>query len=98
MRLLREVGLRGSIAGAARAVGLTASAVSQQLAVLEREAGAALLDRSPRGVALTGAGQRWPSGPARCSTCWPPRVPTSTGSRARSPATGRGRGGRERGG
>lgn len=56
LRLLREVGLRGSIAGAARTVGLTPSAVSQQLAQLEREAGVALLDRSPRGVVLTGAG------------------------------------------
>lgn len=56
LRLLREVGLRGSIAGAARGVGLTPSAVSQQLAQLEREAGVALLDRSPRGVVLTGAG------------------------------------------
>ncbi len=54
--LLREVALRGTIASAARSVGLTPSAVSQQLAVLEREAGAVLLDRSPRGVALTGAG------------------------------------------
>jgi DNA-binding transcriptional LysR family regulator len=54
--LLREVALRGTIASAARSVGLTASAVSQQLSVLEREAGCALLDRSPRGVALTGAG------------------------------------------
>ncbi len=54
--LLREVALRGTIASAARSVGLTPSAVSQQLAVLEREAGATLLDRSPRGVALTGAG------------------------------------------
>ena len=56
LRLLREVGLRGSIAGAARAVGLTPSAVSQQLALLERETGAALVDRSSRGVVLTGAG------------------------------------------
>src|SRR5664279_6654810 len=56
LRLLREVGLRGSIAGAARSLGLTPSAVSQQLAVLEREAGTPLVDRSPRGVALTGAG------------------------------------------
>jgi molybdate transport repressor ModE-like protein len=56
MRLLREVALRGSIAGAARSLGLTPSAVSQQLAVLEREAGTALVDRSPRGVVLTGAG------------------------------------------
>ena len=56
LRLLREVEVRGTIAGAARALGLTPSAVSQQLALLEREAGTALLDRSPRGVALTGAG------------------------------------------
>lgn len=56
LRLLREVALRGSIAAAARELGLTPSAVSQQLAVLEREAGTALVDRSPRGVSLTGAG------------------------------------------
>jgi molybdate transport repressor ModE-like protein len=56
LRLLREVGLRGSIAGAARELGLTPSAVSQQLSALEREAGTALFDRSPRGVSLTGAG------------------------------------------
>lgn len=56
LRLLREVELRGTIAGAARELGLTPSAVSQQLAVLEREAGTALVDRSPRGVSLTGAG------------------------------------------
>jgi molybdate transport repressor ModE-like protein len=56
LRLLREVGLRGSIAGAARAVGLTPSAVSQQLTALERETGAALVDRSSRGVVLTGTG------------------------------------------
>jgi len=57
IRLLREVAVRGTIAGAARSLGLTASAVSQQLSALERETGAALLDRSPRGVVLTGAGQ-----------------------------------------
>ncbi|MEP6598961.1 MAG: LysR family transcriptional regulator [Actinomycetota bacterium] len=56
LRLLHTVAIRGTIAGAARSLGLTASAVSQQLAVLEREAGTALLDRSPRGVRLTGAG------------------------------------------
>src|ERR1700709_2297554 len=57
LRVLREVGLRGSIAGAARFLGLTASAVSQQLALLERETATALVDRTPRGVALTGAGR-----------------------------------------
>lgn len=56
LRLLREVALRGSIAGAARALGLTPSAGSQQLAALEREAGTDLVIRSPRGVVLTGAG------------------------------------------
>jgi molybdate transport repressor ModE-like protein len=56
LRLLHEVSVRGSIAGAARAVGLTASAVSQQLAALERQAGTALLDRTPHGVELTPAG------------------------------------------
>src|SRR5262249_6003007 len=55
--MLREVARRGTIASAARSLGLTPSAVSQQLAVLEREAGCALLDRSPRGVELTGAGR-----------------------------------------
>ena len=57
MLLLLEVSLRGTIAAAARSLGLTASAVSQQLSVLEREAGVTLLDRSPRGAVLTGAGQ-----------------------------------------
>src|SRR4051812_22616192 len=57
LRLLREIGVRGSIAGAARALSLTPSAVSQQLAVLERECAASLVDRSPRGVVLTGTGR-----------------------------------------
>lgn len=57
LRLLHEVGLRGSIAGAARSVGLTASAVSQQLSLLERETDAALLERTTRGVSLTAAGR-----------------------------------------
>lgn len=58
LRLLREFGLRGSIAAAAAALGYTPSAVSQQLAALEREAGAALLDRSARSAELTDAGRR----------------------------------------
>lgn len=56
LRLLHEVARRGTIAGAARSLGLTPSAVSQQLSVLEREVGLPLLDRSSRGVVLTGAG------------------------------------------
>src|SRR6266571_2420850 len=42
--MLREVALRGTIAAAARSLGLTPSAVSQQVAVLERDADVALVD------------------------------------------------------
>ncbi|WP_375491772.1 LysR family transcriptional regulator [uncultured Jatrophihabitans sp.] len=57
LRLLREVQLRGSIAAAARIVGITPSAVSQQLTALERDVAMPLLERSSRGVVLTGAGE-----------------------------------------
>jgi molybdate transport repressor ModE-like protein len=56
LRLLREVALRGTISAAAEALSFTASAVSQQLTTLEREAGAELLERNGRGVRLTDAG------------------------------------------
>ncbi len=39
LRLLREVHARGTVHGAARSLGYTPSAISQQLGVLEREAG-----------------------------------------------------------
>ena len=58
MRVLREVAERGTIAAAARALAFTPSAVSQQLAALEREAGVALLDRHGGRVRLTDAGRR----------------------------------------
>ena len=58
LRLLREFAARGSIARTAAVLGYTPSAVSQQLAVLEREAGTALLDRSARRAELTDAGRR----------------------------------------
>lgn len=56
MRVLREVALRGSIAAAAEALSFTPSAVSQQVAKLEREAGIALVERGPRSIRLTAAG------------------------------------------
>ncbi|WP_432946494.1 LysR family transcriptional regulator [Kribbella sp. CA-253562] len=56
LRLLRELHARGTMHGAARALGYTPSAISQQLAVLEREAGAKLLERTGRNVRLTDAG------------------------------------------
>ncbi|MDI6843086.1 MAG: LysR family transcriptional regulator [Anaerosomatales bacterium] len=57
LRLLREVAARGTIAAAAEALFLTPSAVSQQLALLEREAKTPLLERVGRGVRLTPAGK-----------------------------------------
>ncbi|MEU7693295.1 LysR family transcriptional regulator [Microbispora sp. SCL1-1] len=56
LRLLRELAYRGTIAAVAEALTFTPSAVSQQLAALEREAGVALLERTGRRVALTPAG------------------------------------------
>ncbi|MFJ8744729.1 LysR family transcriptional regulator [Embleya sp. NPDC127516] len=56
MRLLRELSLRGTIAAVAEALAFTPSAVSQQLGVLEREAGVPLLERTGRRVTLTPAG------------------------------------------
>jgi DNA-binding transcriptional LysR family regulator len=53
LRLLRELHARGTIAAVADALQYTPSAVSQQLAVLEREAGRPLLQRAGRGVRLT---------------------------------------------
>ncbi len=49
---------RGGVVAAAEALHLTPSAVSQQLRLLEREAGVALLDRSGRQVRLTEPGRR----------------------------------------
>src|SRR5215472_13880973 len=58
LRLLREFADRGTIAATAAALGYTPSAVSQQLSALEREAGAALLDRAARSVELTDVGRQ----------------------------------------
>ncbi|MBW8487093.1 LysR family transcriptional regulator [Actinomadura parmotrematis] len=58
LRLLAEFARRGSIAATAAALGYTPSAVSQQLAALEREARVPLLDRTARSAELTDAGRR----------------------------------------
>jgi DNA-binding transcriptional LysR family regulator len=57
LAVLREVSRAGSFAGAAAVLRHTPSAVSQQIAALERGAGAVLVHRSTRGVTLTDAGR-----------------------------------------
>jgi molybdate transport repressor ModE-like protein len=57
LRVLREVAQQGTLAAAADALHLTPSAVSQQLAALEREVGQPVIERNGRGVRLTGAAE-----------------------------------------
>ena len=57
LKVLDEVARRGSISAAASALDYTQSAISQQIAALEQETGMTLLQRHPRGVSLTAAGQ-----------------------------------------
>jgi DNA-binding transcriptional LysR family regulator len=58
LRLLREFAEHGTMTAVAEMGGLTSSAVSQQLAALEREAGVPLFERAGRRVRLTAEGQR----------------------------------------
>src|SRR4051812_36309997 len=58
LRLLSEPARRGTIAEVGRAVGYSASAVSQSLSQLEREVGMPLLERDGRHVRLTPAAHR----------------------------------------
>ncbi len=57
LKVLKEVAYHGSFSAAAEALSYTQSAVSQQIATLEAETGMSLLERHPRGVTLTAAGQ-----------------------------------------
>jgi DNA-binding transcriptional LysR family regulator len=56
LRLLIQLESLGTVRAVAVAASMSPSAVSQQLAALERESGAALLERHGRAVALTDAG------------------------------------------
>jgi DNA-binding transcriptional LysR family regulator len=56
LRVLRAVAERGSFTSAAAELGYTQSAVSRQVAALERETGVALFDRRRDGVRLTKPG------------------------------------------
>jgi len=57
LTVLREVALRGSFSAAADALAYTQPAVSQQIARLEKQVGVKLIEREPRGVRLTPAGE-----------------------------------------
>jgi DNA-binding transcriptional LysR family regulator len=57
LRVLQEVVARGSFSAAADSLHLSQSAVSQQIAVLEREVGIPLLQRTSEGPKLTSAGE-----------------------------------------
>lgn len=59
MALFAEIVDSGSISAAARRVGSTPSAVSQQLRLLEEALGLVLLHRSTRRITLTEAGERY---------------------------------------
>ena len=57
LRLLAKVAEHGSMTAAAEALSYTPSAVSQQIRRLEAEVGQPLVQRHPRGVELTDAGE-----------------------------------------
>jgi DNA-binding transcriptional LysR family regulator len=57
LNVLREVALRGSFSAAAESLAYTQPAISQQIARLEKHVGVKLIEREPRGVRLTPAGE-----------------------------------------
>jgi DNA-binding transcriptional LysR family regulator len=57
LRILRAIDTYGSVSAAADVLSVTTSAVSQQMAKLERETGQPLLAKNGRGVRLTDAGR-----------------------------------------
>jgi DNA-binding transcriptional LysR family regulator len=57
LRSLEAVHTHGSVVAAAKALGYTPSAVSQQIKRLEKQAGVELLERVGRGVILSGPGR-----------------------------------------
>jgi DNA-binding transcriptional LysR family regulator len=67
MAVFASVVQHGSMSGAARSLGLSTSAVSQQVRQLERDGGVTLLHRSTRKLELTEAGRRYH---ALCAAMW----------------------------
>ncbi|MRH28072.1 LysR family transcriptional regulator [Microbacterium sp. SYP-A9085] len=57
LRMLHELSLRGTLAAVAEALAYSPSTISQQLALLEREAGVTLFEPDGRGVRMTAHGR-----------------------------------------
>lgn len=57
LQVLQQLASHGTVAATAEAMHLTAPAISQQLAALEREAGLPVVERSGRTLRLTAAGE-----------------------------------------
>jgi DNA-binding transcriptional LysR family regulator len=57
LRVFASVAEHGSLTRAARALHVSQPAISKQLGDLEEDIGAQLVDRLPRGVRLTAAGE-----------------------------------------
>lgn len=68
LQILREVADRTTVGAAADALGVTPSAVSQQLRTLQEELGVVLVEKSGRGVRLTEAGRAMATAAAEVST------------------------------
>lgn len=58
LRVLHSIAVYGSVTAAADVLHVSTSAISQQMDKLEREVGQQLLERSGRGIRLTGAAER----------------------------------------
>lgn len=83
LRTLDALARYGSVSGAAGGLHVTTSAVSQQMAKLEREVGQQLLARNGRGVRLTDAGGCSRITPRGSCHRWSSPSPTSRPSGAR---------------
>ncbi|MFD3357752.1 LysR family transcriptional regulator [Streptomyces fradiae] len=82
LRVLRAVADTGSLAGAARALGVSQAAVTRRVQHLERAAGCAVLRRDHRGARLTSAGRLL----LRCADDLLPRVDRLLAVGGRGPA------------
>ena len=78
LRALHAVAAQGSILAAADTLHVTTSAVSQQLAKLEREVGHPLLEKQGRGVRLTDSGRLLVAHTERVLCLLEPPKPSST--------------------